>query len=609
MATRETGSVTFAFVKLRHLARSFEAVAAAEPPDDEGGRRVLRVADSLGPLALPICLRELGASSDARAQWAATLLVRLGQQPELARRLASELRALAVQAPESSAGQRAGRLLDALGGDEDSDQVDEEAPAAESLSSFEALLAADDLSDATLAAGVGPHSRADVARAAERLMRDFDGEVVVAFVDTLAENQPLEAGRLIDELLLRDDLDLTCRHALQRVGAPLERSAPPLSAELSAAAEAAVRIGHHGSGRSVVVISCPEPSAGKRRRKRRMLCLGVTAEGVVGEGLYAAALSATRIERELLTPLRRRGYRFSKSSLASATALVTEAARSSVMLGRTLPRAFYLGRDLVGIYDEHVTGLRSADPHGPLLEHGLERLARGEAERARPVFERYIKRRPESGEGRAALARCLVQLGALEEARGELLRAIALDADNPLHHWNLAAIAHRQERSGGCYLALRDYLDMIGDGAFDAGRGPCDERRRTAERFVAEYERVAAIEYSSTRPAAVARAEDLLLKARLRSEIAPDAAIALLEQAVSMVPEYAQAWFDLGTLLLRGERLEEAASALRRARRLRPGDARVRRALLRAERALAQHVDESADGAERGVERRRREPL
>lgn len=659
MGTSGTGSVSFALVKLQHLVQSFDSIGNGTEPTEESVRKTLRLVMQLGATALPLCVRELGARDGRRARWAELLLGQLGARPELYERVVGALREL-VKHGSGAEVKRAQSVLADLGEElaelaagAAAQEGQGEGQGADRLGRAPGLDGggadgADPDAEALRTALGGLRTQAEVALAADRMLAELDGEVIVALVDELAESEPERALWLADELLLRNDVSAQTRQALRRVRAPLGlagfatrpgqgsetvedrgnetvedrgseriagrsnqasrargggRGSEPSNgqsngrgntttagrgddARRTGTAIAAVLLGRHASGRTVVVASRPVPArAGERPQRVRVMAMLLTADGALSDGLYSDAFAARRLDRELLGPLRRRGYRMATATIPQAAEILREAARSTMCLGRPLPRAFYLGRDLLGMYDEHVAGLRAADDDGPLLERGLQLMFEGNPARARPVLERYVRRVPDSGEGRAALARCLTALGALEPARTQLLQAIALDPDNPLHHWNLSAIAHRQGRAGGCYLALLDYLDLVGEGAFDAGAGACDARLETAHAFVLEYERLAQIEYPEARPAAVARAEDLVHKARQRLvETKLDAAVALLEQAVAMVPGYHPAWLQLGVAFEQSGCPEDAERCLRRALALRPGDPAAVRALAALER-------------------------
>lgn len=606
MSLGDTGMVSFALVRLQRLARSFDEIGSDAEPGEAATRAALRLITQLGTTALPLCLRELGSDHAGRARWAEALIAHIGALAEHRERVVDGLQRLAGQSRESAPAlcERACNLLADLGarlgpGDRSGGRSGGHPagtqggaqgggpggrPGEQSIYEIREPDIGDP--DALRALVSQLRTPAEVALAADRVLVELDGEEVIALVDGLGDTDPVRAIWLADELLLRNDLGEHIRHALRRVRAPLDESGvarprPPGGQGLDLA-QVAVLLGRRPGGRQVVIASRPLGAPAPDRV--RVLCLLATGDGTLIDGLHGRDFPARRLEREVLAPLRQRGYRFTMASPEQGAQEVRRMARATLRLGRPLPQAFYLGRDLLGIYDQHVAGLRAAPGDSPLLERGLQLLLEGSPERARPILERFVRRAPDHAEGRAALARCLVALDVLEPARAHLLQAMALDPDNPLHHWNLAAIAHRQGRPGGCYLALLDYLDLVGDGVFDAGAGACDARLETATGFVEEYERLAQIEYPEAAPAAVARADDLVHRARLRLEASEqDAALALLEQAVAMVPEHYPAWTDLGMFWGRRGRRDEAGRCLRKALALRPGCPVASRAMARLE--------------------------
>lgn len=545
--------VSLSFDRLRQLARSFEHAGTQDAaPDPRRERHALVLADELGATALPLCLRELASADERRACWARLLLAHLGSVPAHRPRVLAGLRDLARR--NDAGGLRAMALRAEL-----------EPPAAPPVSPVDALR--------EQIAGLA--SPADVALAAHRLVIDLDEADMLDLLDALSDSDPRRALLLTDELLLRNDLGERCRVALRRVHAPLDDRRHTLGAHWPPRPRAGrspaitVRLGRHESGRMVLIASRAVP--GSRPRRLRVLGALLAQDGTLRDGLHGDDFTQARLERELLAPLRRSGYVLADSSAPKAAALLRKAAQASLRLGRLLPQAFYLGRDVLGLYDEHTTGLRTRGGPAAMLDRAMDLLDGGHVRRARPILERYVAQVPENAEGFAALARCLIELGEHDRARAGLLRAIWLDPDNPSHHWNLAAVAHAQGRDGGCYLALIDYLILVGEHGFDQATGACEQRRELARRFVSEYQRVARLEHPAVEPDEVAQADDLLHRARLRLHKARwEEAIPMLEQAVVLVPSHYPSWAHLGIAQSECQRLDQARQCLHQALALRP---------------------------------------
>lgn len=544
--------VSLSFEKLQRLVRSFDEASTQDAWNPRRERTVLALAAELGTTALPLCLRELASGDERRTRWAETLLGHLGSVPAHRPRVLAGLRDLARRG--GAGGLRAMSLVAEL-----------EPPAGVQPAPEESLRA--------LIAGL--RTPADVALTAHHLVTHLDEDEMLDLLDALSDGEPRRALLLTDELLLRNDLGERCRSALRRVRAPLDDRRHSLGAHWPPRPRAGrgpalnVRMGQHDSGRRVIIASRTVP--GSRPRRLRVLAVLLAPDGTLRDGLHGDDFTQARLERELLAPLRRSGYALSSTKAPKAAVIVRKAAGGSLRLGRPLPQAFYLGRDLLGLYDEHTAGIHTRGGPTAMLERAMDLLNTGHVRRARPILERYVSQVPESAEGFAALARCLIELGEHDRARAHLLRAVWLDPDNPSHHWNLAAVAHRQERNGGCYLALIDYLELVGEHTFDQATGACEARGETARQFVSEYERVARLEYPEVEPEAVAQADDLLHRARQRLHGGRwEEAVPMLEQALALVPCHYSAWTHLGIAHGECERTDEARRCLHRALALRP---------------------------------------
>ncbi|HTM20492.1 MAG TPA: tetratricopeptide repeat protein, partial [Kofleriaceae bacterium] len=367
------------------------------------------------------------------------------------------------------------------------------------------------------------------------------------------------ARALVDELVVRDALAERFRGELGRILAPLGDATA--AAEAAPAGRQPPLAVERADGGWVVVAR--EPRAGMRPLRWRTLWVCVDADGLVEGADYADELTGRAVDR-LLAHIEREAAPLAVLAAEQAAARVAAAARATLAAGRHLPRGYYLGRDLLGLRDEHTGGRRPAIDHSErLLARAVDLCADGEAERARPLLDRYVATRPDDPEGASDLGLCLLSLGDAESARGHLARAVALEPGNPLHHWNLAAACHRAGRLGGCYLALRAFLAR-------ATREEDGEHRRLAESFVAEYERFARLDFAGAAPSSLARADEHLHAGRAHlgaGEV--DAGLASLQRAVRLVPAHHVAWTELG-LALAESRPTRARRCIGRALAARP---------------------------------------
>jgi tetratricopeptide (TPR) repeat protein len=442
----------------------------------------------------------------------------------------------------------------------------------------------------------------DVARAADLLCDQLDGDELVEFVDSLTELEPRRSMPLLDELLLRDDLDERSRIGLRQVRAPLVDRRRARRVPEADGPAVSVRTGLHRSGRIMVIAS--QRLRGSQPPRWRGLSALVEADGSLLDGLYRDDYTRRGLDRDVVSELERQGFRFEEATAELARQILVDAARVTRRSGRRLPRAFFLGRDMVGIYDQHQILPRPSDlgPDLPaLLSRAVELIGAGATSRARPLLERYVAAVPDDPEGCSQLGLCLLALGDVAGSRPHLERAAWLEPDNSGHHWNAAAAAHRDGHRGACYLALAEFLARLDEDDREAGLATGEPgyevaiRRHTAEQFVAEYERLARLELPGTPAATVARADELYQRAGMRLRGGGvEEAVAALRQAVRLAPAYHQAWRALGAIHCDRGRFAEARRALERALALRPGDRATRKALAELATRQAQ-----ADGERR----------
>lgn len=484
--------VSTSFLKLRRLIVGFEHVAGGRPLDGREERALTRVARQLAGTALRLLLAELGSSDDRRASLAHALLAEVGRERAPRERLIRDLYAT-VRAPAAPdrAKLRAIALLA---------ELDAELPAEAELADPDA---ARRRSMRELADCLG--SPAEVARAADHLLGELPFDDILDLFDDLVVCEPAAALALAGELLVRDELDESCRHELRQRRAAAHQAGPVVPARTRArrrAPAARARLARHPDGRRILLACARQP--GSHPPRRRMLCILVGADGMLLDGHHAEDMTAGAIERQFVLPLAEQGFELAPTGLDAARGFAIQSARIAVQGGRGLPRAFYLGRDLLGLRDEHLDGTprgRAEVDLAALLERAIELLAAREPAQARPLLEQYIAEAPDDPDGHAQLGLCQLGLGDPAAALHHLGRAAWLDPHEPLYQWNIAAAAHAAGRRGACYLALIAY-----QGGADLTPG-ADERGALAARFVGEYERLAGLEHPGTAPDALAEAD------------------------------------------------------------------------------------------------------
>jgi tetratricopeptide (TPR) repeat protein len=199
------------------------------------------------------------------------------------------------------------------------------------------------------------------------------------------------------------------------------------------------------------------------------------------------------------------------------------------------------------------------------LERGLEYLEAGRPRAARRRLERFVARHPEHAEGQSALGVCLLQLNETDVAIEHLSQAVRLDPEQALHRWNLASAAKQADRMGGCYLALRDYLELADDAE------GASERRAEARSFIRAYERMLRGSHPGVPLRDVLRGEELFARAYAAlSEGRHLEAAHGFENVLALVPRHYPSWGNLGAAYLALERTADAQRCLERALELNP---------------------------------------
>jgi tetratricopeptide (TPR) repeat protein len=481
-----------AFADLRRLAEWFETAPGASWP------RIERITRRLGALAVPLLGRELRGADPRRRDAARDALACLAQIDEAGRsgasvraRVIDELRGIASCAAIDDAKVCALGLLAELGEHATARFAD---PSAMQRRSALALAAQLD-------------TPADVASAADFMIRQLDPAELEQMLEILVEVAPAAARRLGDELAARLDVASEQRDRLAALveaippaaeGRP--RGAPELPHRAARPAQVAVLV--DAAARLVVVAS--RRAAGSRRWRRWAVLIG--ASGRIEDCLHEEDAGEPGDATPLIANLCADGYRVASRELDHARAVVAKAARATALDPDRLTPAYYLGRDLLELGDAHLGDRRTGDPTALALGRAVELLAAGDPARARALLQRCD---PRHADVAGALAACLLaqgdDAGAISGAIEHLARAIAAEPEWPLHHWNLAIALQRQGDAAGCYQALHRFISTSAapSGLYADPEQP--GRIACAERMLAELERAARLAGRSLGPRRRAR--------------------------------------------------------------------------------------------------------
>jgi Flp pilus assembly protein TadD len=405
--------------------------------------------------------------------------------------------------------------------------------------------------------------RADAAHAADQLIRLLKPGALVVMCQGLAAIHGAAFAPVLDELAARDELEAVTRRRLLDLRARLGGypELPGRRGEILVAEQ---------EGRSIIVAV----ARGSRARPRRVLVIELGADGCLRRAEYDATGAATFGPKALRGRFAAEGLSLRRRRLMEVSARIAIGARRARAKGDSLPSAYYLGRDLVGLVDEHMTPPAPASaPH--LLERGRGELERGNAAAARPLLAAYVSVEPQDGEARTWLAGALLALGDREAALAHLTSAARLEPEDPLRHFNVAAAARQVGRAGAAYLALGQFLLRS-----RSGRAPA--RRRAALRFRRKYEQMIAREHPGARARDVARHEDVFACACEHLEHGRFLdAVRGFEQVLGSVPSHYPSWSNLGAAYLRLDRPDDARRCLEQALEVRP-DYEMARSNLRA---------------------------
>ena len=480
MAAPGNSQISFAFMELRELLKSFDELEEGCPRSPCRESAIYQLVDHLGEVAMPTLLRKLVGTPDS-GRWASLLLLRLAQDEHLKKRIC-----LAVREQSAAPGlpDRC-RLLAA-------DLLATLSAHQQELPFLAMPEETAELSLVELAECMS--NRAEVARAVDILIGDLPPLELIEFVEDFAEHQPGSAHWLLVELLLRDDLDLRTRTRLRQIHVSVSPAAGAMS---STPRRVGLRLASHTDGRTALVCYARIPEQATTRY--RAICLAVGVNAALLDCQYLESVTRSEIDRQLLSPLVMHGYQLSPIAQAAAKEHALAAIAARRQIGLSMPSDYYLGRDLLGLFDEHCQAHLGCDAdNAALLARGTELMNRDQLDTARDLLVRYAELRPDDSEAMATLGACLMKRGELERARSHLARAAWLAPQVGRHHWNRASLAHHEGRLGDCFLALKEYLRCMD--SVDA------DHRSLAEAFVADYTRRAALQ------APVASAQEIALR-------------------------------------------------------------------------------------------------
>lgn len=499
MRERTASDISFSLLKLQRLRAGFDELSGGRPESRPRERTFIRLARQLGSTAIPTCCRELQSPDEDRSRWAYALLADIAAADDCQDRVVVALRDVADDPRTSDVSKlRALALLEELGiATQDTPALRDPAAArAKSLRDLAGCLA----------------TRPDIARAADLLVEQLSPGELCEFIADLSNAQAPEAAALSVEILLRDDIDERTLSEIRRLSAPLlcdRELADEARAAPRVARSCRTKIARHKDGRVAVVARARR--TGSRPPRWRVYCAVLSPDAILFDGHYADDMTHSAIDRELIAALEADGFELEEIETAEARDIVAHGARGARVVMPRIPRSYFLGRDILGLSDEHLGNTRSMRKDHELAAlhaRATDLLAAGDSAAARPMLERYVSEVPDDAEGCAALGLCVLSLDEPELARRYLDRAVWLEPENPRHLWNLAAAAHASGKLGGCYLALSRYLDCTHT-ALSTWDGVSDleQRREKAREFVAEYARLSRLEHPCEDPADVAQRE------------------------------------------------------------------------------------------------------
>ncbi|HEY4058996.1 MAG TPA: hypothetical protein VGM39_20415 [Kofleriaceae bacterium] len=454
-----------------------------------------RVVQRLGTVAIPLLGREVRNPDVRRREAARAQLAQLADDVLCRTRVVTELRAITDDAASiDEAKVCALALLSELG----------ERAAAR----FMDPSAIQQRSAIALASQI--NSDSDVASAADLMVQTLAHADMLSMLEVMANVATDKAQRLVAELSVRLDLAADARDEIRNVlvGRPapalaLDASSDRASAKRRPGRSAQVAVLVDASAR-LVVVACKK-LLGERRYRRWAVLIG--SGGTIDDCLHEDTGDTDCDAAPLIAQLVADGYRVASSELEHARKVVTSAARltasvapaGSLSIQPALPSAYYLGRDLLDLGDAHVDDRHrhpAADrARTATLARALEYIGDGAVERGAQLLAAAAPAADDQREATAdywaALAHTQLVSGSLAVAVESLERAITVEPDWPLHHYNLACALHQLHDAAGTFHALRKFTALSPKAKALLGDPAQSQRLSTASQMMAALERAA----------------------------------------------------------------------------------------------------------------------
>ena len=461
-----------AFADLRKLSDWLATSPARSSPLIE------RLVQRLGATAIPLLGRELRSADRRRREASRTALADLAADDSIRPRVIAELRAITIS--ELGADEIKVCALGLLA------ELGERGAAR-----FSDPTAIQHRSAIALARQI--ESDADVASAADLMVRQLVEDDMVQMLEVMVDAVPSVAHRLATELSQRLDLAVETRERITGTIISMPAVAPGDRRRTSRPTQVAVLV--DASARLVVVAS--KKVIGARRWRRWAVLIGST--GRIEDCLHEDDGDDDSDAAPLIANLCADGYRVASTALEHARGVVATAARATAITTRpdgtnALVSAYYVGRDLLGLTDAHL-GERAAQP-SVTLARALEHLSENETARAEVLLARCD---PANADVAAATAAILLARNEPAAALEAIERALTVEPDWPLHHWNLAVALHQLGDPSGCFHALRRFVttSALPTGLYADPDQP--GRVALADRMMADLERTARVTGTSLR--------------------------------------------------------------------------------------------------------------